>query len=101
MKSWSCCPSSSAATRPPPFTSTLPRIERTGAVEGAHRRWIAGEFTLPGLGAEIPVAARGQTFGRLVLIPDVSAGVSIEERIVAVALVDQLGAALAADASAA
>jgi len=84
-----------------PFTSTLPRIERTGAIEGAHRRWIAGEFTLPGLGAEIPVAARGQTFGRLVLIPDVSAGVSIEERIVAVALVDQLGAALAADASAA
>jgi K+-sensing histidine kinase KdpD len=84
-----------------PFTSTLPRIERTGAIEGAHRRWIAGEFTLPGLGAEIPVAARGQTFGRLVLIPDVSAGVSIEERIVAVALVDQLGAALASDASAA
>ena len=84
-----------------PFTSTLPRIERTGAIEGAHRRWIGGEFTLPGLGAEIPVAARGQTFGRLVLIPDVSAGVSIEERIVAVALVDQLGAALAADASAA
>jgi K+-sensing histidine kinase KdpD len=84
-----------------PFTSTLPRIERTGAIEGAHRRWIAGEFTLPGLGAEIPVAARGQTFGRLVLIPDASVGVSIEERIVAVALVDQLGAALAADASAA
>ncbi len=84
-----------------PFTSTLPRIERTGAIEGAHRRWIAGEFTLPGLGAEIPVAARGQTFGRFVLIPDVSVGVSIEERIVAVALVDQLGAALAADASAA
>ncbi len=47
------------------------------------------------------MAARGQTFGRLVLVPDVSAGVSIEERIVAVALVDQLGAALAADASAA
>jgi hypothetical protein len=84
-----------------PFTSTLPRIERTGAIDGAHRRWIGGEFTLPGLGAEIPVTARGQTFGRLVLIPDVSVGVSIEERIVAVALVDQLGAALAADASAA
>jgi hypothetical protein len=56
---------------------------------------------LPALGAEIPVAARGQTFGRFVLVPDTSVGVSIEERIVAVALVDQLGAALAADASAA
>ena len=84
-----------------PAASTLPRVERTGAVDGAHRRWIGGEFTLPGLGAEIPVVARGTTFGRLVLIPDPAAGVSIEERIVAVALVDQLGAALAADASAA
>lgn len=84
-----------------PFTSTLPRVERTGAVEGEHRRWIGGEFTLPELGAEIPVAARGTTFGRLVLIPDPSMGVSIEQRIVAVALVDQLGAALATDASAA
>jgi hypothetical protein len=84
-----------------PFTSTLPRIERTGGVEGAHRRWISGEFTLPGLGAEIPVAARGRTFGRLVLVPDLDTGVSIEERIVAVALVDQLGAALASDATAA
>jgi hypothetical protein len=84
-----------------PFTSSLPRLARTGGVEGEHRRWIAGEFTLPGLGAEIPVTARGRNFGRFVLIPDLSVGVSIEERIVAVALVDQLGAALAADASAA
>ncbi len=84
-----------------PFVSSLPRIERTGAIEGEHRRWIGGEFTLPGLGAEIPVVARGRTYGRFVLIPDLSMGVSIEERIVAVALVDQLGAALATDASAA
>lgn len=84
-----------------PFTSTLPQIQRTGAIDGAHRRWIGGEFTLPGLGVEIPVVARGRTFGRLVLIPDLDVGVSIEERIVAVALVDQLGAALAADAPAA
>jgi K+-sensing histidine kinase KdpD len=84
-----------------PTASVLPRIERTGAVDGAHRRWLGGEFTLPGLGAEIPVVARGQDLGRLVLIPDVSVGVSLEERIVAVALVDQLGAALAADTSAA
>ena len=84
-----------------PFTSTLPQIQRTGAIDGAHRRWIGGEFTLPGLGVEIPVVARGRTYGRLVLIPDQNVGVSIEERIVAVALVDQLGVALAADASAA
>jgi hypothetical protein len=82
-----------------PFTSSLPRIERTGGVEGEHRRWIAGEFTLPGLGAEIPVVGRGRTYGRFVLVPDLSAGASIEARIVAVALVDQLAAALAADAA--
>jgi hypothetical protein len=86
---------------PAPFVSSLPRIERTGGVEGEHRRWIAGEFTLPGLGAEIPVAARGHTYGRFVLLPDLTIGVSIEARIVAVALVDQLGAALAADPAAA
>jgi hypothetical protein len=84
-----------------PCVASLPRIERTGAIEGEHRRWIGGEFTLPGLGAEIPVTARGHTYGRFVLIPDTSVGVSIEERIVAVSLVDQLGAALASDASAA
>jgi Domain of unknown function (DUF4118) len=82
-----------------PFTTSLPRIQRTGAVEGTHRRWIGGEFTLPGFGAEIPVEARGRTFGRFVLIPDCSVGVSINERAVAVALVDQLGAVLAADAT--
>jgi hypothetical protein len=86
---------------PSPTPASLPRIERTGAVEGTHRRWLGGEFTLPTNGAEIPVAARGRTFGRLVLVPDPAIGVSIEKRIVAVALVDQLGAALAADASAA
>ncbi len=86
---------------PAPVASTLPRIERSGAVEGEHRRWIGGEFTLPGLGAEIPVAARGRTYGRFVLIPSLSTGVSIEERIVAVALADQFGAALAVEASAA
>ena len=86
---------------PAPFVSSLPSIQRTGAVDGAHRRWLGGEFTLPAFGAEIPVVASGRTFGRFVLIPDTSVGVSIEERIVAVALVDQLGAALAADASAA
>jgi K+-sensing histidine kinase KdpD len=86
---------------PAPFTSTLPHVQRTGAVDGEHRRWVNGSFTLPGLGAEIRVAAHGRTFGRLVLIPDLHVGVSIEARIVAVALVDQLGVALAAERPAA
>ena len=83
---------------PAPFTSSLPRIERSGAVEGrpsplarrassrcrrsARRsRWSHGDA---------PSAATCSSPTRVV-------GVSIEERIVAVALVDQVGAALAAD----
>jgi hypothetical protein len=83
----------------PPFTSELPTLERNGAIAGDHRHWIGGEYTLPAQGAQIPVLGRGKTFGRLVLVPDLSVGVSIEERIVAVALSDQLGAAFAADSS--
>lgn len=81
----------------PPFDSELPRLERNGAIAGDHRHWIAGEYTLPAQGAEIPVLGRGRDFGRLVLVPDLEVGVSIEERVVAVALSDQLGAALAAE----
>ncbi len=80
-----------------PATSDLPRLERNGSIAGDHRRWIGGEYTLPAQGAEIPVLGRGRQFGRLVLVPDLSVGVSIEERAVAVALADQLGAAFAAD----
>lgn len=83
----------------PPFSSELPVLERNGAVGGDHRHWIAGEYTLPEQGAEIPVLGRGRQFGRLVLVPDLTVGVSIQERIVAIALADQLGAAFAADAS--
>jgi hypothetical protein len=83
----------------PPFTSELPQLERNGAIAGDHRHWIAGEYTLPEQGAQIPVLGRGKTFGRLVLVPDLSVGVAIEQRVVAVALADQLGAAFAADAN--
>jgi Domain of unknown function (DUF4118) len=80
-----------------PFTSELPQLERNGSIAGDHRHWIAGEYTLPEQGAQIPVLGRGRIFGRLVLVPDLTVGVSIEERVVAVALSDQLGAAFAAD----
>jgi Domain of unknown function (DUF4118) len=81
----------------PPYSSELPQLERNGAIAGDHRRWLGTDFALPDQGVEIPVLGRGRQFGRLVLIPDMSVGVSIEERVVAVALADQLGAAFAAD----
>jgi K+-sensing histidine kinase KdpD len=82
-----------------PSDSELPMLDRNGAIAGDHRRWVDGEYTLPAAGVQLPVYGRGHEFGRLVLHPDVSVGVSIEERLVAVALSDQLGAALAADAT--
>jgi hypothetical protein len=81
----------------PPFGIPLPRLERNGAIEAPHRRFAHGEFTLPAEGVEIPVLGRGQQLGRLVLVPEPDVGVSIEERVVAVAISDQLGAVLAAE----
>jgi hypothetical protein len=81
----------------PPYSSELPQLERNGAVAGEHRRWAGTDYALPDQGVVIPVLGRGREFGRLVLVPDVTIGVSIEKRVVAVALADQLGAAFAAD----
>ena len=80
-----------------PSEADLPRVAPNGSIAGGRRRFVAGEFTLPAEGAEIHVIGRGQLFGRMVLTPDWDVGVSLEDRIVAVALVDLVGAALAAD----
>jgi hypothetical protein len=84
---------------PPPVGPPLPRLERSGAVTGATtRRFVGDALALPPEGVEIPVLGRGHQLGRLVLDPgkEPARGVSIEERIVAIALSDQLGAAMAA-----
>lgn len=71
----------------------LPRLDRSGAVPGvAH--YSRGGFELPPEGVELPVLSRGRPVGRFVLIPVAGAGVSLEQRIVAVAIADQVGAAL-------
>ena len=80
-----------------PSIRPLPRLERNGAVTGAHeRRFVSGELSLPPE-CELVVLARGRQVGRFVLVADARAGVSIESRTVAVALSDQVGAVLAVD----
>lgn len=81
----------------PPFGVPLPRLERNGSIDAPRKRFVRGEFALPAEGAEIPVLGRGRQLGRLVLVPEPDVGVSIEERVVAIALSDQLGAVLAAE----
>jgi Domain of unknown function (DUF4118) len=81
-----------------PTGPTLPVLERSGRVEAPYRRvGSTGELALPPLGVRLPVVGAGRQVGSLVLEPDPAVGVSLEARLVAVALADQLGAALAHD----
>ena len=83
-----------------PVGRPLPRLERNGAITGATEHRFSGEeFILPPE-LELPVLGRGRQVGRFVLVSDSTAGASLEERTVAVALSDQLGAVLAGEGSA-
>jgi len=73
----------------------MPTLERGGTIETPERHWFAGGIALSEDGVELPVLERGELVGRLVLVGDPEHPVTIEERVVAVALADQLGAALA------
>lgn len=83
-----------------PFTDRfdLPALERNGVV--AHRRYRmdpGGELLveLPAEGIALPVLSRGQIVGRFILDFGPGAGATLEQRIVAIALADQVGASLA------
>ena len=82
-----------------PFTAALPRMSRNGVVEASEHRYANGEFELPREGVELPVAGNGRTVGRFVLLPTPGVGVSKERRLSAIALADQVGAALATTAA--
>jgi hypothetical protein len=62
-----------------------------------HYRGDAAGFAFPASGVELPVLGRGNVIGRFVLVPQPETSVSLEQRVVAVAIADQVGAALAAD----
>jgi Domain of unknown function (DUF4118) len=71
------------------------RIERNGDVILANRRWGVDGMGLPGQEVELLVQYEARTYGRYVLVPTPGRPVSFERRVVAVALADQVGAALA------
>ena len=75
----------------------LPRLGNRGALEGAPLvAW--GEFLLPTGGVEVPVMGRGREIGRLVLYAAEATRASLEKRLVAVAIADELGLTLASGA---
>jgi hypothetical protein len=78
-----------------PFTHPLPRLERSGVIAVMEYRGPDSGFAFPADGAELPVQGRGNLLGRFVLVPLPDTTVSLEQRVVAVAIADQVGAALA------
>jgi hypothetical protein len=80
---------------PPP--ERTPTLEPSGWIDaGGVHRYSRGGFALPQDGAAIPVRGRGVVLGHLLCLPARGTAVSLERRQVAVALADQLGAALGA-----
>ena len=73
----------------------LPHMQRSGLVEHPGSRVIVHRLTkdgfeLPTGGVELTVLNRGQQIGRYVLDSSPGVGVSFEQRVVAVALADQV-----------
>ncbi len=76
------------------MASDLPALERSGALSGGRHRFTDDGFELPATGVQLPVLARGRPVGRFVLLPRPGVGLSLERRVVAVALADQVGGLL-------
>jgi hypothetical protein len=80
----------------PPFRVQLPQLEADGAIAGRSRVFHPqGGFELPGPGVDLRVVGRKGTVGRFILVPTPGARVSTERLLVAVALADELGLAVA------
>jgi len=71
-------------------------IEPDGSVRLNPVRWPTATYGLPTDRVELPVRGGGETLGTFVLTPTPTRPISRDQCIVAVALADQLGAALAA-----
>ena len=72
----------------------LAQIQSNGNVELVGLRWPAREIGIPGPEAEIVAKWRGRVVGRFVVTPTPGATVTLEQRIVAVAVVDVAAAYL-------
>ena len=74
----------------------LPRLVARGAVHGQRVfRWAQGELALPTGGVELAVVGGGSQMGRLVLQARPATPASLEQRMVAMVLADELGVTLA------
>ncbi|MGO9560355.1 MAG: DUF4118 domain-containing protein [Acidimicrobiales bacterium] len=74
-----------------------PQLERTGEVELGPTRYPVGSNGFPDEEVELQVRHRGVIVGRFIMTPTPGTPVSIEQRITAIALSDQTGAAYEAE----
>jgi hypothetical protein len=87
---------------PAPFETRrdLPHLERNGCLAGRRYLLQPGRelmLELPETGMAVPVTSRGREIvGRFVLLARPGTGATLEQRVVAVAIADQVGASLAA-----
>jgi Domain of unknown function (DUF4118) len=71
------------------------RIEPSGVVALGGMRWSVHRSGLPGREVELIVRHRGETYGRFAMVPTPGSPVPAERLVVAAAIADQVGAALA------
>lgn len=79
-----------------PDAKPLAEIERSGAVHFGQLRWAVDHIGLPGKHVALPIHSGGRSYGRYVLQPTPGHPLDFDLRVVAVALADQVGAALSA-----
>jgi hypothetical protein len=72
------------------------RIDRNGDVLLHEVRWDVDDLGLPGKEVDLLVQWGHTTFGRYILVPTPGVAISLERRLVAVALADQVAAVMAA-----
>jgi len=70
------------------------QLEHDGNVHLGSIRWGVHQMGLPGKELELQVQSQGASFGRFVLEPTPGWPVTVQRRVVAVAIADQVGASL-------
>ncbi len=71
------------------------RVTPSGQVMVGSEVWTTEDLGLPTRTVDLPVRSGGWLFGHFLLTPTPGVGVSVEQLVVAVAIADQVGAALA------
>ena len=77
-----------------PYLGALDAIGETGSLTTREFRYTRDGFELSREGVEIPVRSGDRIIGRFVLLPTPGVGISKDDRLIALALADQVGIVL-------